>query len=67
MTDFLFLCCYIGMVYVDPKNLNYDPFWQKWLSLRTNKAEQELLETYYKKYTVPCIDMVINMPQNIQR
>ncbi|XP_076804944.1 dynein axonemal heavy chain 10-like [Clavelina lepadiformis] len=47
-----------GMVYVDPKNLNYDPYWQKWLSLRTSKLEQDLLENLYKKYTIPCIDLV---------
>jgi len=48
-----------GMVYVDPKNLNYDPYWQKWISLRTSKLEQDLLQNLYKKYTIPCIDLVI--------
>ncbi|XP_064612357.1 LOW QUALITY PROTEIN: dynein axonemal heavy chain 10-like [Liolophura sinensis] len=48
-----------GMVYVDPKNLGYEPYWYKWLSLRPSKVERELLQELYKKY-VPClIDMVI--------
>lgn len=48
-----------GMVYVDPKNLSYEPYWYKWLSLRPSKVERELLQELYKKY-VPClIDMVI--------
>nr|XP_026696380.1 dynein heavy chain 10, axonemal isoform X1 [Ciona intestinalis]XP_026696381.1 dynein heavy chain 10, axonemal isoform X2 [Ciona intestinalis] len=47
-----------GMVYVDPKNLNYDPYWQKWISLRSSKIEQDLLNKLYTKYTIPCIDLV---------
>jgi len=47
------------MVYVDPKNLGYDPYWSKWVSARTNKQEQKELQMLYEKYTKPLIDMVL--------
>lgn len=31
-----------GMVFVDPKNLGYEPYWKKWLSSRP-EIEHELL------------------------
>ena len=47
------------MVYVDPKNLGYEPFWKKWVNDRPTKAEQEWLGEMYNKY-VPClIDMIV--------
>lgn len=48
-----------GMVYVDPKNLGYDPYWQKWLNSRSSKFEKEELKQLYNKYVGPCIEMVI--------
>jgi len=47
------------MVYVDPKNLGYDPFWKKWLNTRNNKQEKEWLSQLYDKYVISCIDMII--------
>ena len=52
------------MVYVDPKNLNYDPYWQKWVNSRPTKPEQDLMNGFYKKYAVPCIDYVRNYSQH---
>ena len=46
------------MVFVDPKNLNYRPFWENWLKSRGSKFEVDLLEGYYKKYVEICIDLV---------
>lgn len=31
-----------GMVYVDPKNLRYSPYWQRWILTRP-EVERELL------------------------
>ncbi|XP_067660223.1 dynein axonemal heavy chain 10-like [Haliotis asinina] len=48
-----------GMVYVDPKNLGFKPYWQKWVKTRPNKTERDELTRLYDKY-VPClIDMVV--------
>ncbi|XP_073442216.1 dynein axonemal heavy chain 10 [Dendrobates tinctorius] len=48
-----------GMVFVDPKNLNYRPYWQKWVSNRQNKQEQVELNRLFEKYVPPCIEMII--------
>nr|CAD7428948.1 unnamed protein product [Timema monikensis] len=39
-----------GMVYVDPKNLGYDPFWERWLSERPSLEEREELGALYQRY-----------------
>ncbi|CAG2056702.1 unnamed protein product [Timema podura] len=39
-----------GMVYVDPKNLGYDPFWERWLSERPSREEREELGALYQRY-----------------
>uniref|UniRef100_A0A8C4QT87 Dynein heavy chain hydrolytic ATP-binding dynein motor region domain-containing protein n=1 Tax=Eptatretus burgeri TaxID=7764 RepID=A0A8C4QT87_EPTBU len=46
-----------GMVFVDPKNLRYAPFWKRWLN-RRSKFEQDELQTLYKKYIPPCIELI---------
>ncbi|XP_065594770.1 dynein axonemal heavy chain 10 [Cyrtonyx montezumae] len=47
-----------GMVYVDPKNLKYKPYWQKWTQGRENEKERIELNRLFEKY-VPClIDMI---------
>ncbi|XP_078523750.1 dynein axonemal heavy chain 10 isoform X2 [Lissotriton helveticus] len=48
-----------GMVYVDPKNLKYHPFWKKWLKTRPNKLEQTELDRLFEKYVPPIIEMII--------
>ena len=47
------------MVYVDPKNLGYDPFWYKWLNTRQNKLEKDEFKRLYNKYVPSLIDMVV--------
>ena len=46
------------MVYVDPKNLGYDPYWQKWVNDRP-ASEQDTLRRMYDKYVVTLIDMIV--------
>uniref|UniRef100_A0A1I8GN74 Dynein heavy chain 10, axonemal n=1 Tax=Macrostomum lignano TaxID=282301 RepID=A0A1I8GN74_9PLAT len=48
-----------GMVFVDPKNLGYEPFWEKWLNGRENKHEREVLAEMYKKYVPAVVEMII--------
>ena len=48
-----------GMVFVDPKNLGYEPYWLRWLNSRESKFERDSLTALYKKYVVNCIDMII--------
>jgi len=47
-----------GMVYVDPKNLGYEPFWNKWVEDRPIMLEVEELKRLYKRYVPSCIDMI---------
>uniref|UniRef100_A0A452SER6 Dynein axonemal heavy chain 10 n=1 Tax=Ursus americanus TaxID=9643 RepID=A0A452SER6_URSAM len=48
-----------GMVYVDPKNLKYQPFWKKWVNEIQNKAENGNLETLFEKYVPYLIDVIV--------
>lgn len=48
-----------GMVYVDPKNLGYKPFWQKWANDRPTKQEQDDMNRLYEKYVPNCVDLII--------
>ena len=48
-----------GMVYVDPKNLGYLPFWQKWVNSRTAKVEKDNMQRLYDKYVPTLVDMVV--------
>uniref|UniRef100_A0AAY5K1P1 AAA+ ATPase domain-containing protein n=1 Tax=Esox lucius TaxID=8010 RepID=A0AAY5K1P1_ESOLU len=47
-----------GMVFVDPKNLRYTPYWQKWVSSRPPK-EQPHLSKLFAKYVPSAIDMIV--------
>ncbi|PIK48528.1 putative dynein heavy chain 10, axonemal isoform X3 [Apostichopus japonicus] len=48
-----------GMVFVDPKNLGYLPYWQKWVNGRSNKNEHTELSRLFEKYVPGVLDMVI--------
>lgn len=47
------------MVYVDPKNLGYQPFWDRWLNARTEKFVRDEFSQLYGKYISACIELVI--------
>uniref|UniRef100_A0A8C6RAH3 Dynein, axonemal, heavy chain 10 n=1 Tax=Nannospalax galili TaxID=1026970 RepID=A0A8C6RAH3_NANGA len=47
-----------GMVYVDPKNLKYQPYWKKWVQ-QMQKVEQKVLDTLFEKYVPPLINMIV--------
>ncbi|KAL1513082.1 hypothetical protein ABEB36_002553 [Hypothenemus hampei] len=38
-----------GMVYVDPKNLGYQPYWDRWVNSRTHEPEHIAFSEYYDR------------------
>lgn len=46
------------MVFVDPKDLRYRPFWERWIKSRTNKDEVAMLNNLYNKIVEPCVEFV---------
>lgn len=48
-----------GMVYVDSRNLGYKPYIYTWLNGRTKQGEADILRGLFEKYTVPCIDWIL--------
>ena len=57
-----------GMVWVDPKNLGYRPFYERWVRTRLgnsvevpeeNQAAADFLLTLYDKYVPKTIDMIL--------
>ncbi|KAM4616801.1 dynein axonemal heavy chain 10 [Polymixia lowei] len=48
-----------GMVFVDPKNLRYAPYWQRWVNNRPPKDQQEL-NKLFEKYVPSTIDMIVD-------
>ncbi|XP_006149290.1 dynein heavy chain 10, axonemal [Tupaia chinensis] len=48
-----------GMVYVDPKNLKYQPYWKKWVNKIQNKVEQSTLDSLFDKYVPYLIDVIV--------
>ena len=58
-----------GMVWVDPKNLGYTPFYERWVRLRCGdgvtvaedrQTDADLLMALYKKYVKRCVDYVLS-------
>lgn len=49
-----------GMVFVDPKNLGYKPYWQKWCNLHEKKDESECFKRLFDKYVPLLIEMIVD-------
>ena len=47
-----------GMVFMDPKNLGYNPYYNRWLNIRSNKAESDILSRLFAKYLASLIEYV---------
>ncbi|KAL5967709.1 Dynein heavy chain 10 axonemal [Taenia solium] len=47
-----------GMVYVDPKNLSYEAYWNAWIMSIHNENISEVLEFLFKKYIPPLMDLI---------
>ena len=48
-----------GMVYVDPKDLGYLPFWKKWVNSRSGKEDRTNLMMLFEKYVPANITMIL--------
>ena len=48
-----------GMVYVDPKNLNYEPYIWTWCNKREDQEQAEVLRAMFDKYMDKCVDFVL--------
>ncbi|XP_069353306.1 dynein axonemal heavy chain 10 isoform X2 [Eulemur rufifrons] len=48
-----------GMVYVDPKNLKYEPYWKTWVNRIQNKLEQSNLDGLFGKYVPYLMDVIV--------
>lgn len=51
------------MVYVDPKELGYEPYWRRWMNKWNSNKEKyetlsECLEENYNKYVTPLIKLI---------
>ncbi|CAG5116362.1 unnamed protein product, partial [Candidula unifasciata] len=55
-----------GMVFVDPKNLGYNPYWERWIKSRTKETAKEL-SGLYKKYVYNLVELVIEGMQDGQQ
>ncbi|KAI9223372.1 dynein heavy chain and region D6 of dynein motor-domain-containing protein [Blastocladiella britannica] len=47
-----------GMVYLDPKNLGYEPFYTRWAKSFEDKNLSEMLSKLYIKYIPPLMDLI---------
>ncbi|XP_022902554.2 dynein axonemal heavy chain 10 [Onthophagus taurus] len=48
-----------GMVYVDPKNLGFQPYWDTWLTTRNFEPEKATLKRVYEQYVPDGLSYVI--------
>lgn len=48
-----------GMVYVDPKNLGYQPYWDRWVKTRTHIPERDMFQKLYEQYIPPALAYII--------
>ncbi|KFP31699.1 Dynein heavy chain 10, axonemal, partial [Colius striatus] len=48
-----------AMVFVDPKNLQYEPCWQKWIQERGNEKERTELNRLFQKYVPYLIGLIV--------
>lgn len=49
-----------GMVYVDPKNLGYEPYWQRWLSrLLRAEEDKQALSNYFDTYVSAALLLIL--------
>lgn len=47
-----------GMVFLDPVNLRYRPYWERWMISRPSH-EHVMLETLYERFVISGIDFII--------
>lgn len=48
-----------GMVYVDSRNLGYNPYVASWLASINNQEERDFVQGLFEKYAAPCVAWVL--------
>ena len=48
-----------GMVFVDPKNLGYEPYWLRWVSALPGENDRKEFQRLYEKYVPQCIALIL--------
>lgn len=56
-----------GMVYVDPKNLGYLPYWESWIRGRQPEEEREMLIELFDKYVPPTLAFIFEGLSGLQQ
>lgn len=53
-----------GMVYVDPKNLGYHPYWERWVNDLTSASDKEEFIGLFDKFVPQCISLILDGVQD---
>ena len=48
-----------GMVFVDPKNLGYKPYWERWMNALSSKGDRDEFIKLFDKYVPQCISLIL--------
>eukprot|EP00731_Ephydatia_muelleri_P035324 Em0114g8a len=48
-----------GMVFVDPKNLGYKPYWDRWVNVLSLEEDRQQLHKLFNKYVPSCILIIL--------
>ncbi len=48
-----------GMVFVDPKNLKFRPYWEKWANKMEKREEKECLKKMFDKYAEVLLELIL--------
>lgn len=55
------------MVYVDPKNLGYNPYWERWVTNRSSEEERELFCKLFETYVNPGLLLILEGISGVQQ
>ena len=47
------------MVFVDPKNLGYRPYWERWVNAIPSEQDRKAFIALFEKYVPQCISMIL--------
>lgn len=47
------------MVFVDPKNLGYLPYWERWVNALPNDQDRKEFIRLFEKYVPQCVSMIL--------
>lgn len=52
------------MVFVDPKNLGYKPYWERWVKALPTDGDQKEFIKLFDKYVPQCISLILEGVQD---